>query len=140
MNEIEEVLKILLDKIKSYYGKLPEQSFNGKSQINRLYFSQQYGYGEFIDPKTDISFSSDIIGRLNESNAMTRCAKRIIIVKRGDFNRFNEMCAEFTHKANRYIQLLNKTEQSMPTFIRDILKIYQGIALNFYYSYKYVVE
>ena len=137
LDELEEVLKILLDKMRSIYNPAKEENYSG----NKWFYENTYGYGELVNPRTDISFGGgDIIENLKERQSMIHCAERIIILKRNDYNGFNEMSVEFIHKTNRYIQLLQKVETSMPTNIRDIIRIYQEMARHFYYSYKYVVE
>ena len=136
MDELEEVLKLLLNRIKVIYnGRVKETSYLGRN----LLFYEEYGYGKLMQPRTDISFSEDIIDKINEHQAMTHCQKRLLIIKRDDYNQFCEMSAEFTHKANRYIQLLQKAEISMPMSIRNLIKTYKGMLINFHYSYKYVV-
>ena len=137
MSELEEVLKLLVDKMRSIYGPAKIEHYNG---ISKIYFPQTYGYGEFICPRTDISFTNDVIERLRESHYMTQCASKAIIIKRNDYNRFNEISVEFSHKFNRYTQLLHKTETPMDSNMRNILRNYIDIMQTFNYSYKYVVE
>lgn len=137
IDELEEVLKVMLDKMRSIYNPAKETSFLG---LNKRFYENIYGYGELIKPRTDISFSGDILDKIKEMQTMTFRGERVIILKRVDYNNFNAMSAEFTYKANRYIQLLQKVETSMPTSIRNVIKNYQDMACNFYYSYIYVVE
>lgn len=137
MNELEEVLKLFVDKMRSIYSSAKRESYNG---FSKTYFPQTYGYGEFISPRTDISFTNDIIERMRESQYMTQCASKAIIIKRYDYNRFNEISVEFSHKYNRYTQLLHKTETPLDSNMRNILRNYIDMMQTFNYSYKYVVE
>ena len=136
INELEETLKLLLDKIRSIYNN--SESTHFREHSNSAYFLRvEYGYGTIIKPNTDITLGEDIIVRLPK---IKYCREHIIIVKKDDYNRFNEMSAEFSHKVNRYIQLLRKADTPIPTSMLDIIRFYKDFVLSFNYSYKYVVE
>lgn len=136
LNELEEVLKILLEKMRSIIYNVKKDSCYGSNPNERLY-ENRYGHGELVNPRAAFSSYS---GDLEEYRAMKFGAERVIILKRDDYNRFNAMHAEFIHKANKYIQLLKEVDTFMPANIRDVIENYKEIVYNFYWSYKYVVE
>ena len=136
MAELEEIMKLLLDKIRSIYNNSEKTHY--EDHPNSSYFLRmEYGYGTIIKPNTDITLGMDIVTILPKINYGR---EHILIVKKDDYNRFNEMSAEFSHKVNRYMQLLKKTNTPISTSMLDIIRFYKDYVLSFNYSYKYVVE
>lgn len=139
MAELEEIMKLLLDKIRNIYNNSKKTHY--QDCPNSSYFLRvEYGYGTIIRPDTNISFGGDIVEIVKEHTTMDICRERIIIIKKDNYNKFIEMSAEFSHKANRYLQLLRKTETSISRIMQDVITNYKYVVVNFNYSYKYVVE
>lgn len=136
MAELEEIMKLLLDKIRNIYNNSEKTHYKDRPNSSN-FLRMEYGYGTIIKPNTDITLGMDIVTILPKMNY---CREYILIVKKDDYNRFNEMSAEFSHKVNRYMQLLKKTDTPISTNMLDIIRFYKDYVLSFNYSYKYVVE
>ena len=140
--ELEEIIPILWDKINSFYNdKVRDKSFHyTENDIDNRYLTQRYGYGKIIKPQYDFpDYLEEKINKFMKEEGLVD-GGRMFVIENSDYNYFIMSLAEFSKKANRYIQLMKKSNLQLSTNMNNIFRSYQNIVEDINNMYKYVVE
>ena len=142
MVELEEVIPILWDKIKSFHSdKVKNRYINYKdTPMGNQSLKINYGNGKIIKPKDDLpDFVREKIDEYMKENGIAD-GGRMLVIKNSDYNYLMMSLAEFSNKSNRYIQIMRKTNLQISAKMQQMFKSYQELVSDINKGYIYVVE
>ena len=142
ITELEEIIPILWDKIKSYYNdKVMGKSFHyTENDINHRSLRQRYGSGKIIKPQSDLpDFLEKELNKIMKEEGWENSG-RMVVLKNNEYNYLMMSLAEFSNKSNRYIQVMHKTNLQISAKMQQVFQSYQETVKYLNQLYIYVVE